>query len=126
MDKNDKLLKEGPKICPYSASSCKGHEVMKRLKVLRQNVKGSIYYNCYANVCFRFPNGRRLRRMLREKITNTGVSLSQKVTCFQKKRDYWIKLAGLDFTIGVVEYVQNFMIYHKNSIKNFIPLTTKM
>ena len=68
MDNNDKLLKEGPKNCPYSASSCKGHEVMKRLKVLRQNVKGSIYYNCYANVCFRFPDGRRLRRMLRRRL----------------------------------------------------------
>ena len=68
MDKNDKLLKEGPKICPYSASSCEGHEVLKRLKILRQNVKGSIYYNCYANVCFRFPDGRRLRRMLRRRL----------------------------------------------------------
>ena len=69
MDKNDNLLKEGPKTCPYSASSCKGNEVLKRFKILRQNVKGSIYYNCYANVCLRFPNGRRLRRIIRRRLT---------------------------------------------------------
>jgi hypothetical protein len=73
MDKNDNLLKEGPKTCPYSQTSCEGnkygrHILTKPMLILRQNVKGSIYYNCYARLCFRFPNGRRLRRILRRRL----------------------------------------------------------
>jgi hypothetical protein len=74
MDKNDNLLKEGPKICPYSKTSCEGepygrHILSKSMLILRQNVKGSIYYNCYAKLCLRFPNGRRLRRIIRRRLT---------------------------------------------------------
>ena len=60
MDKTDNLLKEGPADCPYSATVCT-RGVIQRMQVGRQNVKGSIYYNCFAKICVPSFTERRLR-----------------------------------------------------------------
>jgi len=52
IDKTDGLLKEGPRTCPYSQTSCsKPGEVLRKLQVRAENVKGSIYFNCFTKVC---------------------------------------------------------------------------
>ena len=67
MDKTDQLLKEGPKTCHYSQSSCsKPGDVLRKYQVRAQNVKGSIYFNCFITDClpswYFQPTRRRLRK----------------------------------------------------------------
>ena len=64
MDKTDNLLKEGPADCPYYETVCK-RGVIKRMQVGRENVKGSIYYNCFAKICMPSFTQRRLRASYR-------------------------------------------------------------
>ena len=68
MDKTDNLLKEGPTKCPYSKTSCTPGHVLRSMQVRAQNVKGSIYFNCFITDCvaswYKLPGStrRRLRR----------------------------------------------------------------
>ena len=62
MDKTDNLLKEGPQNCPYSQTSCKNNGELRGMVAARENVKGSIYYNCFTKICLPNFSGRRLRR----------------------------------------------------------------
>lgn len=64
MDKTDNLLKEGPADCPYRDTVC-NRGVIKRLQVRAENVKGSIYFNCFTKRCLPSFIQRRLRASYR-------------------------------------------------------------